>query len=343
MKRLLMLYILLGLCLICAANALAERRHNVGFRTHTVWEPEQNIRLDTAIWYPTRRSASELNYGDWIFRSARRAPLPQERFPLILLSHDTGGCRFSLHPLAIALAGKGFIVAAPTHMQDNMNHIPQIFTLGQLESRTHELRTLIDALLRTEPFSRAIDAGHIGVVGVGPGATAALLLAGGRLDGSGWTHYCFKAGTRDPYCTPWVAPHMTLMASAINPLADWRDTRIKAAALIAPAYGMFCSARSLKGVAAPVLLLRADLDAINRAPNHADAIRAHLPMPPAYAVLEHSDNAALMGECAPALTQLLPDLCRTSPGIDRKETQRQMAEHVTAFMQTHLEEPNPNE
>lgn len=324
------------LTLLLPAQAAAEDIYTPGFQTLGLWEADQNLRMDVAVWYPARRAPRTLRYGEWEFQGARRATPVPGRYPLILLSHDSGGSRFSLHLLATALARSGFVVAAPTHRMDNMNLIADPFSLPQLRDRLKELRALPDVLARTAPFADIINPDRIGVIGIGPGGTAALLLAGGQLDSAGWEHYCFRAGPRDVYCSAWVAPRMEAMARAISRDETWRDPRIGAVAVVAPAYGMLFSPRSLQHVQTPVLLLRADLDRINRAPNHADAIFKALPRAPEYAILQHTDNASLMSPCTPELADLVPDMCTPLPEADQEDAQNQLAGHTIRFMTAHL-------
>ena len=321
---------------LLSAQAAAEETYTPGFQTLGLWEAEQNLRTDVAVWYPARRAPRTLRYGDWEFRAARRATPAPGRYPLILLSHDSGGSRFSLYALAEELARSGFVVAAPTHRMDNMNLIADPFSLPQLRDRIKELRALPDVLAKTAPFADIVNFDSIGVIGVGPGGTAALLLAGGQLDSAGWEHYCFRAGPNDVYCSSWVAPRMEAMAKAIARDESWHDPRIDAVAVVAPAYGMLFSPRSLQRVQTPVLLLRADLDRINRAPNHADAIFKALPQTPDYAILQHTDNASLMSPCTPELAALVPDMCTPLPEADQEDAQRQLAEHTIRFMTAHL-------
>ena len=326
----------LAVTLLLPLQAAADETYTPGFQTLGLWEAEQNLRLDVAVWYPARRAPRTLRYGDWEFRAARRASPAAGRYPLILLSHDSGGSRFSLHLLASELAQSGFVVAAPTHRMDNMNLIADPFSLPQLRDRIKELRALPDVLAKTAPFADIIDFERIGVVGIGPGGTAALLLAGGQLDSAGWEHYCFRAGPRDVYCSAWVAPRMDAMAKAIARDERWHDPRIDAVAVVAPAYGMLFSPRSLQRVHIPVLLLRADLDQINRAPNHADAIFKALPQTPDYAILQHTDNASLLSPCTPELADLVPDMCTPLPEANQEDAQRQLADHTIRFMTAHL-------
>lgn len=314
--------------------AQAEGQYTPGFQTLGIWEQERNLRLDVALWYPARKAPFDVQYDEWIFSVARgAAPVPGKR-PLVILSHDTSGSRFTLHFLADALARCGFVVAALTHAGDNMDNMAHLFSLNQPVGRVRELKALLDVLLETKNTAAMIDAARVSVVGVGPGATAALLLVGGRLDDSGWAGYCRRAGASDPYCSSWVSERMTHMAEAIvgldaKPLAD---PRIRAVVLVAPAYGMLFSRESLADVRLPLLLLRADLDQVNRGPHHALHIRDALPTPPEFFVLEHTDKPSLMAPCSSALTQLMPDLCLPSPAAHSQNSRRQLNDRVSRFL-----------
>lgn len=318
------------------ATASAEPSHTAGFQTVGIWEPERGLRLDAALWYPARRAVSDLTYEDWSFRAARGAAPAAGRHPLILLSHDTAGSRFTLHYLAESLARSGFVVAAPTHSGDSMDDMRHLFSTSQLVVRARELSALLDVLLAGE-HAAMIDPSRVGVVGVGPGASAALLVAGARLDGSGWASYCRRAGAADPYCSSWVLPRMEVMAEeSYEASYTLADPRFKAAVLAAPAYGMFFSRRALANVRTPILLMRADLDQINRAPHHALAIQDALPSPPDFTVLEHTDKPSLMAPCSPALTRMLPDLCVPAPTANRDSARTQFSERTQRFLLKHL-------
>lgn len=322
--------------LVLAVPAWAEPTYTAGFQTVGIWESERGLRLDVTLWYPSRRAASDLTYDDWTFRAARGATPVAGRHPLILLSHDTAGSRFSLHYLAEALARSGFVVAAPTHSGDSMDDMRYMFSTSQLVVRARELSALLDALLAGE-HAAMIDLSRVGVVGIGPGASAALLLTGAVLDGSGWQSYCRRAGASDPYCSPWVLPRMDVMASeSLEASRNLTDPRIKAAVLVAPAYGMLFSRRGLTNVRTPLLLLRADLDGINRAPHHAVAIQDALPVTPEFAVLEHTDKASLMAPCSPSLTRMIPDLCVPAATANSARARTQLIERSQRFLLKHL-------
>lgn len=302
-----------------------------GFQSLGIWEAESGLRLDVALWYPCHRAPSSIRYDDWSFSAARGARPVEGRHPLILLSHDSAGSRFSLNMLASHLASKGFVVAAPTHTGDNVDDMSRVFSLEHVAGRTAELHALLTELIRSPQTEGLIDPQRVGVLGVGPGATAALLLAGGRFDPAGWKDYCARAGSSDPYCTPWPTSRMEKMVADPALSANRRDRRIRAAVAVAPAYGMLFSRQSLSGLRLPLLLLRADLDGVNKAPHHADAIRAALPQEPDFAVLNDTNSASLIAPCSPTLLQTLTEMCTGASSEQKENSQQQLGNRATAF------------
>ena len=303
-----------ALCCLAAGRAFAAAPQNarVGFKTLGLWQAHNNTRADLAVWYPASpsgRASGELHYGPWTIKAVRNARELPGRFPLIIISHDSPGTRFSHHGSAEALAKSGFVVAALTHHGDNMDDMSHLFTLEQIRSRAAQIRAALDALL-SQPDTRGfIDARRIGIAGFGAGGAVALLLGGARLDGRNWPAYCGGAEADDPYCSPWAASRMSALAASLPLPRPLADTRIKAVAAVAPAYGMLFTAESLADLRIPTLILRAEHDRINRSPLHADAIRDAIPHSADYAIILDADSASLMSPCPPAVLRDLPELC----------------------------------
>jgi predicted dienelactone hydrolase len=320
-------------CLAAAGGAFAATNQGsrVGFKTLGLWQAHNNTRADLAVWYPAGRAPSELHYGPWAFKAARNARELPGRFPLIIVSHDSPGSRFSHHGSAEALAKKGFVVAALTHHGDNMDDMSHLFTLEQLRSRAAQIRAALDTLL-SQPETRSfIDARRIGIMGFGAGGAVALLLGGARLDGSNWPAYCGGAEADDPYCSPWAASRMAALAAALPLPRPLADTRIKAVAAVAPAYGMLFTQESLTDLRIPTLILRAEQDRINRAPLHADAIKNAMPHAPEYAVIAEADGAALMSACPPSVLRDLPELCSRVSTEKRAIIHNRLDTHLNRF------------
>ncbi len=326
------------LLLICPAYAAPL---HPGFKTLGIWDPAKNVRLDFAVWYPTRAAPFQVNYGDWNFSAARgRAPV-EGKHPLILLSHDSAGSRFSLHELAAELARNGFVVLAFTHPDDNVDDMDTLFMPAQVTSRAKQLTQALDIALTDPETAPLIDPDRIGVLGVGPGGTAAMLIAGARLDATGWPIYCTgKEETADPYCTPWARQRMGTFSSTPDLSAPYRDRRVRAAAAVSPSYAMMFTPSSLSRIRIPLLLLRAERSPLYTL-QHAERLLGAMPQPPQLGVLPDADTASLMSSCSDNLNQTLPEMCLAVDPARREAVQEKMAADAVAFFLKHLGTPNP--
>lgn len=328
-------FLIIGVSPLWAAPLL-----QAGFRTLGVYDPETELRLNLAVWYPTKRMPTLLDYKDWIFTAARNAPPEEGRHPLILLSHDSAGSRFSLYQLAIALAQKNFVVASVTHQGDQLDNLQNIFTIDQFDGRCHDISASIDILLQDSNIEPMIDTQRIGMLGVGAGALTALLLANARPDSTGWKNYCSRASKPNEtslYCTRWARRRMTVLAADPNLSKKRRDSRIRAMALVAPWYGMFFTSKeSLRQVTIPVLLINAEHDKLNLPVFHAQIIRNSLPKAPEYLNLEEGEPASLISPCSPELAQTWAELCLSVSEKTREKVQKILAESATAFFTQHL-------
>ena len=86
-----------------------------------------------------------------------------------------------------------------------------------------------------------------------------MLIAGARLDATGWPIYCAgKEENADPYCTPWARQRMGAFSTTPNLSAPYRDRRVRAAAAVSPSYAMMFTPASLSRIRIPLLLLRAE-------------------------------------------------------------------------------------
>lgn len=128
--------------------------------------------------------------------AARGRPPVEGKHPLILLSHDSAGSRFSLHELASELARNGFVVLAFTHPGDNVDDMGALFMPVQVTDRAKQLTQALDIALADPETAPLIDPDRIGVLGVGPGGTAAMLIAGARLDATRLAHLLRRKGRK---------------------------------------------------------------------------------------------------------------------------------------------------
>ena len=321
--------------LLPAPHARADFYH-VGFRTLGQWDPESGLRLDVNLWYPSVRPARDIQYGPWEISAARGGKPVDGRFPLILLSHDTAGSRFSYHDTAAWLAASGFVVAAPTHPGDNTDNMDLLLTWQQLSNRVRELSSLIPLLLNDPESEPSIDPERIGVLGFGAGGTAALLLGGALPDCEGWRTYCAQAGKQDMYCNVWARNRMDGLCRSLPLTKSLADTRVKAVASVAPGFGMLFNRDSFRWFYPPLLLMAASNDRLNNTALHARRIYDMAGKKSRWLVLDKADAGALMAPCPPALEAELPELCRSVSDESRKSIHKSMVAALTEFFLHYL-------
>lgn len=326
-------------CLLCGmlfcGAARAAEQFQPGFKTIGVWLAQDNLRLDINIWYPSVRRPSDVVYAPWELRVARNGREIEGRFPLLLLSHDSSETRFSHHETAAMLARYGFVVAALTHSGDNANAMQSLFTLRQLQDRVRQGKAALDVLLHHPDISASIDPSRIGVLGFGVGGTTALMLGGALPTANGWLNYCEQTTEGDPYCTPWARPRMEQFVHALPLKESPADTRIKAVAAVAPAYGMLFGPESLRYLYPPTLIVKAGADSINRAPLHADALHAAKPEA-AFAVIEGAESSTLMSACPPSMRKDIPELCGNASPAQRRRAHKQLQTQLGQFFLKNL-------
>ncbi|MEG2172957.1 MAG: dienelactone hydrolase family protein [Desulfovibrionaceae bacterium] len=326
---------LLLMCLfLCALPSPARAEFEnlyPGIKTLGIWLPENNVRLNINVWYPSVRKPTVVNYNPWKILASRNGKEAVGRFPLLLLSHDSPGGRFSHHDLAVFLARSGFVVVAPTHHGDNTNNMQNLFTLRQLTQRVIQMKATLDTVLRHPETMQHIDPDRIGIVGFGTGGSTALLMGGALLSKEGWAGYCAKASKGDPYCTPWASARMRTLLEKLPLKVSLADQRIKAVAAVAPAYGMLFSKASLKYFYPPLLLISAGKDTINRAPWHADALRELFSTAPQFFTLKNADAASLMAACPPSFQRDLPELCNSVSQAERLNIHHELETLLARF------------
>jgi predicted dienelactone hydrolase len=309
----------------------------VGFQWVSVPDPGAPA-IEMALWYPSEASVSTQPLGLFTQDVAPFAPIAGTvALPLIVLSHVTGGGASSHYDTALALAGAGFIVAAPSHTGDNYRDRSLSFTPKNFMERPRQIVRVIDFLLKEWDGRGHVDAKRIGLFGHSAGGTTALIALGGTPDIALAAKFC----TEHP--DDWGCAQAALAAAGkpkpegpATPETWAHDPRIKAAAIAAPALGYAFTKEGLAAVAAPLQMWRAENDAIAPNPTNADAIAAALPQPPDDHLVPLAGHFAFLAPCSEALAKLAPQICQDAPGFDRTAFHQQLNRALIAFFQARL-------
>lgn len=314
--------------LVLAGPALAA---NAGFTVVQVPDP-QGPPITVGVWYPTDAPtrAMPLGINDQVV--AAGAPLVGTRLPLIVMSHGNGGFFGGHADTAQALAEAGFVVAALTHTGDNYMDQSRATDMA---NRPRQLSVLIDYMLSASPMKAAIDPERVGAFGFSSGGFTVLAAAGGKPDLTRIVPHC--RAHPDFFDCKLGAAH-PVPASAIS--AAWtRDPRIKAVVSAAPALGYAFS--DLSQVTMPVQLWRAANDEILPDPEYATAVRAALPRPPEYHVVEGAGHFDFLNACNAQGKATTGAICASALDFDRATFHHAFNAAVATFFTANLALTHP--
>ena len=318
------------------------------------WDRSGPRPLRTAIWYPalpgaemTESVTAGLFVGGMV---APAAPLAGDArlYPLVLLSHGTGGSAVQMMWLGRFLASRGFIVAAVNH-HGNTSVEPQRRAEGFLLywERARDLSRVLDRLLADETFGGRIDRARIGAAGFSLGGFTVLLAGGARFSSAQYDSFC-ASPQRDFTCEP-QPEHPTAHeefarlrgtdATVIESLRrsddSYRDPRIRAVFAIAPALGSGLTQGSLRRMKVPVGIVVGDADVTT--PMATNAARIARLVPAArYTMLPAVSHYTFLDACSARGVEVL-DLCRDAPSVDRAAIHRRVGEMVLDFFRRALD------
>ncbi|PRX22336.1 putative dienelactone hydrolase [Paraburkholderia sp. BL18I3N2] len=325
---------------LCTCSALAEpAAFNAGvIRLTGVGEAAS---FDTVIFYPTHEREVPWQAGLFTVEATRNAsPVPNGRFPVVLISHGRGGGPFSHRELAATLARAGFIVVLPTHAGDASGY-PRVLSQAQiLIDRPRQAEAALNAVLTDPRFSASADVDRIGVIGYSAGGYTALILAGAKPDFAYASAYC--ANHDDPGSCPRSASGNGTngaqgKTAVPAELVAWQppvDRRLKALVLMDPLAMMF-EGSGLSAVRIPTMLYRPQDDSYLGSARNALAVVSGLPAPPAVHIVP-GNHFVFIDPCPASVVASVALICRDAPGIDRVEIHRQIDNQVVEFLRTNL-------
>jgi predicted dienelactone hydrolase len=312
--------------------------------------------LRTAIWYPIDepKERETIFGGDAPFEAvtvAPGAPISHraQKYPLIVMSHGTGGSAVMLMWLGRWLAAHGYVVAAVNHHGNTASeseYAPQGFLLYW--ERARDLRVAIDRLLADPLFGPRIDVTRIGASGFSLGGYTVIAVAGGRFSQPTYDAFC-ASPQRDFTCEPQnefseaherfdsLRRHQDarVLESLRHSDESYRDWRVRAVFAIAPALGGGFTAEGLREVRVPVEIVIGGADTITpvatNAQRYASLIRdAKLTVLPG-----RVGHYTFLAACTGRGRETVP-ICRDADGVDRAEVHQRVRDMELAFFRRTL-------
>lgn len=263
-----------------AVSSNAAPTYGVGEIDYVFTDATRARTLSTHVWYPVDRKAKAIpiiGKTGAIFipviaaKNAPFAKVPGKGFPVILLSHGSGGTAEKLFWITDYLVKHGMIVIGVDH-PGNMTGDNNVDGLVQIWQRPKDLSFALDQIAQQSEFAGKIDLNKVGVVGHSAGGTTSLLMGGAKLSHSKFSSPIPKcAGSKEPYyakmCNDVKDINFKTYAKETVE-ADYSDKRVKAIVGLDPGYAASFDPETLKAISDRALVfvaarLNAPQDEIN--------------------------------------------------------------------------------
>ena len=328
------------------------------------WRGAKTHALVTTIWYPAEPASVE--QPQWVgpsnaplFAAGSAAPDARPaagRFPLIVLSHGTGGSADMLGWLGRTLASHGYIAAAVNHPGNNAlePYTPSGFSLWW--ERARDLSEVIDKMVADREFGARIDSRRIGAAGFSLGGYTMVEIAGGITDRSAYQEFC-KSPAADDMCKS--PPEFSQLLAYFNRLDEvakgdpeiaaslgkekesHRDGRVRAVFAIAPALGPAFRPEGLKKITIPVQIVAGIEDDSVPIASSAEYFAAHIPGSKLVLLNGGVQHYQFLSSCTATGRERLASLCTDKPGVDRESIHEKTAAMAVQFFDAQLRAAKP--
>jgi predicted dienelactone hydrolase len=321
------------------------------------WRGEADHGLRCVIWYPAVATAVEtpqvvgpaalpLFEAGMAATDAPLAPAGKKGFPLVLLSHGSGGSAIQMAWLGTALARAGFIAVAVDHPGNNSNGTMTPEGMALWWERATDLSQVLDMMLADETFGKQIDPRRVGAAGYSLGGYTVLELAGAQTDVAEFLRAC-KADADLAVCHVPEARGMGEPAEILRKVRQtsgeslarsgelYSDDRIGAVFAIAPALGFTLTEESLRAVRLPVEMVVGDADNVAPAADNAQLVRGDL-HGARVTLLPHVGHYTFLDTCTAAGKKTFDRYCRDEPGVNRDAVHERVAALAVEFFRRSL-------
>lgn len=253
------------------ANSLYSHA-KVGFSEISFFDDFQEEQRSLLIWYPIDEHAEVTSSSNsWDpFYIGMDAPLAQQqqKMPVIVISHGWSGDSHELSWLIRELVHAGFLVVGIQH-RDIINgkmHINHWM-------RAQDISIVLDHFI-SSPMATSADLDRIGIAGFSLGGTTALWLAGGRTTKLDSVMPGPEYADQDNFkSVNELLPDLNKEKMS----KDWKDPRIKAAFIMAPAWSWIFDEQSLEAVTIPTYIIAGANDEVVKTSFNAGLFAKYIP------------------------------------------------------------------
>ncbi|MCK8523920.1 hypothetical protein M0D21_20250 [Aquimarina sp. D1M17] len=341
------LIFIVTLLLLFSCYSKEKKEFSIGQKSITYTDTSRNRPLITEIWYPTYDSITQNQENSdrkELFKTIKTIPnasIPEQKFPLLLVSHGTGGNRFSLTWFIEKMVKKGYIVVSVDHYGNStFNKIPREFV--KWWERAIDIKFILTNVLNDELVGSRVDTSKIGGVGFSLGGYTNIALAGGYVDRDHQIndHENDRAMPPEFPQTDEVINFDTdslIVASYKTYKNQVKDPRIKAFFVMAPAIGFgFHSQEQTKEITAPIFIIAGKGDSNTPIKNNAQKYHNLIKTSSLHLFDEHVDHYVFLNEATAFGKKVAPAITIDHPNVNRKEIHDKTVNLAVEFFKNNL-------
>ncbi|WP_033068885.1 alpha/beta hydrolase family protein [Thalassospira australica] len=313
-----------------------------GYDRFDVSAAHRSRPLAASIWYPAGTHIYRAPVGkSAIWQSVDAyigAAIAPGKYPLVLLSHGSGGNMDGIGWLSSALALRGAIVLAVNHPGTTSGDSSPRRTV-QLGVRAMDITATLDQVLSNPEFAPYIDTDRISAVGFSLGGTTVLNLAGVQFDRDAYGDYCAEFQDNAQDCAFLAKGGVRLDHLPDDFETTHSDPRISSIVAIEPGMTDAVKSESLDGIDEDILFIRLGREhgwrAADVGPNGSNILarlgNAQL------AVFSPANHLTFLAECVPGAAELLAQMdddpiCSDPEGTDRGKIHQDIIDEIVRFL-----------
>lgn len=270
----------------------------VGCQHIRVWDNQANIGFPVFIMYPAADAHGTYEIGPCTVTAGLNVPVGRGRYPVVVISHGSGGDRLACLTLAQALSEAGYVVMMPEHFGNNKDDNFLEGKTRNLELRPRHITLCLNALAGNDILAGAVRTDRAALLGHSMGGYTGLAVAGGKPRGI-----------------------------TGRPVPVTADARIKALVLMAASTDFYRAEGSLAEITVPILVYHAEQDTL--AP--FDNVQRILDQVPdkGKVTVQRVENAGHLSFLSP-LPGSIP--AQDPEGFDRVAFHKRLTGEVVAFL-----------
>jgi predicted dienelactone hydrolase len=328
-------------------------------RSRTAWRTDDPRPLAWAAWYPATVAATPVERligvpGAEYFRMgpvAEDAPLNSDKpqWPVVVLSHGTGGMAQGLAWLARGLAKRGFVAIAVSHHGNTTleRYLPEGFLCWW--ERAADLTTILNILSEDEPFAGRLDLDRTFAAGFSLGGYTVLASAGAITDLNLFAQWLGNDdGPRGPREFPDLSERIPQLAeqskqyqaSVARHGNSYGDPRVRAIFAMAPPPPVRAFVpESVSAIDAPVHIIVGQNDSEAPYDECALWLRAQNPAFEVTLLGTEVGHYVFLPEATDAGKAQLPELCVDPVRVDRRAIHQLAVELASDLFLSVIDEP----